>query len=65
MHLLRAPGDEMTLAQIGFRFLVSPSRVKGEWHHPGAVEQMVAVGWIDCTDMSDEQFDIFMGVATA
>jgi len=55
----------MTLAQIGFRFLVSPSRVKGEWHHPGAVEQMVAVGWIDCTDMSDEQFDIFMGVATA
>ncbi|CAL8476439.1 hypothetical protein [Caballeronia sp. S22] len=55
----------MTLAQIGFRFLVSPSRAKGEWHHPSAVAQLVAVGWIDCTDMSDLQFDEFMGVATA
>jgi hypothetical protein len=56
---------KMTLSQIGFRFLVSPSRVKGEWHHPSAVAQLVAVGWIDCTDMTDAQFETFMGVATA
>ncbi|WP_175585641.1 hypothetical protein [Caballeronia cordobensis] len=56
---------KMTLAQIGFRFLVSPSRAKGEWHHRSAVAQLVAVGWTDCTDMSDVQFDEFMGVATA
>ncbi len=55
----------MTLAQIGFRFLVSPSRIKGEWHHASAVAQLVAVGWTDCTDMTDAQFEIFMGVATA
>jgi hypothetical protein len=55
----------MTLAEIGFRFLMSPSRIKGEWHHASAVAQLVAVGWTDCTDMTDAQFDIFMGVATA
>lgn len=54
----------MTLAAIGFRFLVCPSRVKGEWHHPTAVDVLLMAGWTDCTDMTDEQFHEFMGVTT-
>jgi hypothetical protein len=55
----------MTLASIGFRFLVCPSRIRGEWHHPSGVVTLLTAGWIDCTVMNDEQFNDFMGVATA
>ena len=53
----------MTLATLGFRFLMCPSRIKGEWHHPSGVAALVSAGWTDCTDLSDAQFEKFMGVA--
>lgn len=55
----------MNLRDQGFRLLICPSRCKGEWHHPSGVAQLVAMGWTDCTDMNDAQFNDFMGVATA
>lgn len=58
----RPKGNSMSLAKLGFKFLVCPSRIKGEWHHASGVAALVQAGWTDCTEMSDEQFDEFMGV---
>ncbi|WP_143756306.1 MULTISPECIES: hypothetical protein [unclassified Caballeronia] len=56
---------KMSLAKLGFKYLVCPSRLKGEWHHTSGVATLIAAGWTDCTDMSDAEFDEFMGVQAA
>lgn|GEM_PF-2396932 len=55
----------MSLAKLGFKYLVCPSRLKGEWHHTSGVATLIDAGWTDCTDMSDAEFDEFMGVQAA
>lgn len=50
----------MSLREEGFRFLVLVERtkLKSDWFHPAEVPQMIACGWQDATDMSDEDYDI-------
>jgi hypothetical protein len=53
----------MSLATIGFKFLMCPSRRKGVWYHPAEARAHIAAGWTDCTGMTDAEYDAFMGVA--
>ena len=39
--------------------MVSPDRKNANWFHPLEVVAR-ARGWIDCTDMDDVEFDLFM-----
>lgn len=48
----------MSLKAQGFRYVVSPDRKLSKWAHPADMPK----DWIDCTDMTDAQFDAFMGV---
>lgn len=54
----------LTLAEQGFRFLVNPSSGDTSlffyWVHPAEVEQRIASGWKDCTDMSDAEYEAFI-----
>lgn len=43
----------------GFRFMVSPDRFRSAWVHPAEIPTKTP-GWIDCTDMDDDEFDRFM-----
>jgi hypothetical protein len=54
----------MDLRQQGNRFMVSPDQKQAEWIHPAELADRAA-GWTDCTDMSDAEFDAFMGVEVA
>ena len=48
-----------TLKSQGYRFMVSQDRKNANWFHPLEVAAR-APGWIDCTDMDDAEFDLFM-----
>jgi len=48
-----------TLKSQGYRFMVHPNRTNANWFHPLEVAAR-APGWIDCTDMDDVEFDLFM-----
>jgi hypothetical protein len=48
-----------TLKSQGYRFMVSQDRKNANWFHPLEVAAR-APGWIDCTDMDDVEFDLFM-----
>jgi hypothetical protein len=48
-----------TLKSQGYRFMVHPDRNAANWFHPLEVAAR-APGWIDCTDMDDAEFDVFM-----
>lgn len=53
--------DQLTLAltTTEARFMVSPDRGEGAWVHPLEVPTQTP-GWIDCTDMDDDEFVSFM-----
>lgn len=53
----------MSLANIGFRFMVCSGKRKAVWTHIAEAAAKIAAGWTDCTDMTDREFDVFMGVA--
>ena len=43
----------------GCRFYANPERTEYRWLHP--LEQPIfQPGWIDCTDMTDTQFEAFV-----
>lgn len=46
------------------RFMVSPKGEGCRWTHQAEVDEGVCESskWVDCTDMSDEDFEIFMGI---
>lgn len=41
------------------RFMMSPDGMHADWIHPAEVATR-APGWIDCTDMSDDDFQRFV-----
>lgn len=47
----------MSLKDDGFRFMVSHDRKGADWFY---LPDDRCAGWVDCTDMSDEEFDRFM-----
>lgn len=49
----------MSLLAQGFRFLVlaGDTDVKTNWTHPAEAPQMIAAGWVDATDMGDDEYD--------
>lgn len=51
----------LTLKEEGYRFMVRPDRTAGDWIHPAEIVAR-APDWTDCTDMSDAEFDLFIGV---
>lgn len=52
----------MSLANLGFRFLVCAGKKKAVWYHAAEAAAHIAAGWTDCTNMTDKEFDSFMGV---
>ena len=53
----------MSLREQGFRFMVSPDRKQANWVHPVDVA-INCPDWIDCTEMSDDEFDAFMSIGS-
>lgn len=53
----------MTLQEQGFRFFVSANKALYGWVHPAESAERVAAGWVDCTDMTGDEFDVYMGDA--
>lgn len=49
----------MTLKDQGFRFCAAPNGTDYRWVHPAERATLFA-DWIDCTDMSDAQFESFV-----
>lgn len=50
------------LKQQGCRLMVNLALEKAEWvRQVEAAARLAQEGWADCTDMTDEQFDAFMG----
>ena len=45
----------------GFRLMVRKEFNQARWVHP--IEAKVMVGFVDCTDMSDAEFEQFMTAA--
>lgn len=52
----------VTLREQGYRFLVDPALtpLPFKWVHPAEVAQMIAAGWVDTTDMDDDEYDAFI-----
>ncbi len=49
----------MTLKDEGFRFMISPDKVRGRWCNPVEVPHFYA-DWVDCTDTPDKEFIEFL-----
>lgn len=47
----------MGLIASGFRLMVRPEPFLVQWIHPAEVAQMIAAGWVDCTDLEDDEYD--------
>lgn len=55
----------MNLREQGFRYIVGAAPSQYGWYHPAEITHDAArfAAYTDCTDMSDAEFDEFMGVA--
>lgn len=51
------------LKSQGFRLMVNKRSQRAEWVHPADVRNYF--GYTDTTDMTDEDFDLFMGAPAA
>jgi hypothetical protein len=52
----------MSLRDQGFRFLVlvGNTDIKSNWTHPAEAPQMIAAGWVDATDLNDDEYDAML-----
>lgn len=52
----------MSLIEQGFRFMVNPhpGQFFFDWVHPAEMAERLEIGWKDCTDMNDAEYDAFM-----
>lgn len=55
----------MNLKEQGFRFLISEDRKDYDWVHPSEIPGSKRADWVDCTEMTNAEFDTFMGVSVA
>jgi len=53
----------MTLSGQGYRYLITLDRQRYGWTHPAEVPEMLANGWVDVTDLSDEELVEFVKAA--
>ena len=49
----------MTLKEQGFRFMISPDKVRGRWCHPVEIPHFYA-DWVDMTDTPEKEFIEFL-----
>lgn len=49
----------MTLKEQGFRFMISPDKVRGRWVHPLEIEHFYQ-DWTDHTDTPEKEFIEFL-----
>lgn len=45
----------LTLPEQGYRFLITTDRQRWNWIHPAEVQEKLANGWVDATDMTDAE----------
>lgn len=53
----------LTLPEQGYRFLITIDRQRFGWTHPAEVSTMLANGWVDVTDLTDEEMTAFVQAA--
>jgi hypothetical protein len=55
--------EHMTLPEQGYRYLITLDRQRYGWTHPAEVQEKFANGWVDVTDLTDEELDAFVMAA--
>lgn len=50
---------EETLRDKGYRFMISPDKVRGRWCNPIEIPHFYA-DWFDCTDMPNDEYLEFL-----
>ena len=48
-------GMEMGLKEQGFRYMVHREKDRYGWVHPAEIVERKSEGWVDCTDMPDDE----------
>lgn len=49
----------MTLKEQGYRFMISPDKIRGRWCNPIEIPHFYA-GWVDHTDTPEKEFIEFL-----
>jgi hypothetical protein len=52
-----------TLPEQGYRYLITLDRQRYGWTHPAEVAEKVANGWVDVTDLTDDELAEFVKAA--
>lgn len=52
-----------TLPQQGYRYLITEDRQRYGWVHPAEVPEGLTNGWVDVTDLSDDELVEFVKAA--
>jgi hypothetical protein len=50
----------MSLIKEGFRFMVYPVPFEFRWVHPAEVTVYLSDGWVDTTEMTDDEYNAFV-----